>query len=85
MLAISNKLFVFKILPVTLYSSKILVGFIAQIFDSTRPGGRGERERRGKRGERGEGMSICWLTNSIHEGRRVRHIRARIDTPGTQP
>src|ERR1700682_1892711 len=41
MLASSHKPFAFKILPINLYSSKILAGFIAQIFDSTRPGGRG--------------------------------------------
>jgi hypothetical protein len=41
MLAISNKPFAFKILPVTLYSPKILTGFTAQIFDSTRPEGGG--------------------------------------------
>ena len=43
MLATSNKPFAFKILPVNLYFPKILAVFTAQIFDSTRPGGRGER------------------------------------------
>src|SRR5437660_8012747 len=41
MLATSHKSFVSKILPVSLYSPKILAVFIAQIFDSTRPGGGG--------------------------------------------
>src|SRR5439155_21440521 len=41
MLATSHKPFAFYILPINLYSSKILAGFIAQIFDSTRPGGLG--------------------------------------------
>src|SRR5437667_10276649 len=41
MLATSHKPFAFKILPVNLYSSKILTGFNAQIFDSIRPGGKG--------------------------------------------
>src|SRR6266849_4301929 len=41
MLATSNKPFAFKILPVNLYFPKILAVFTAQIFNSTRPRGRG--------------------------------------------